>query len=43
MPAARWSGTIDYEVVTRMGGRQTRLWVDSERTATDADVEDGAL
>ena len=24
---ARWSGTIDYEIVTRMGGRQTRLWV----------------
>jgi alanine racemase len=23
---ARWSGTIDYEIVTRMGGRQTRLW-----------------
>jgi alanine racemase len=28
---ARWSGTINYEIVTRMGGRQTRLWVgDSE-------------
>ena len=30
---ARWSGTIDYEIVTRMGGRQTRLWVDSEQDA----------
>jgi alanine racemase len=27
---ARWCGTIDYEVVTRMGGRQTRVWVDPE-------------
>jgi alanine racemase len=27
---ARWCGTIDYEIVTRMGGRQQRLWVDSE-------------
>jgi alanine racemase len=24
---ARWCGTIDYEIVTRMGGRQTRVWV----------------
>ena len=27
---ARWCGTIDYEIVTRMGGRQTRTWVDSD-------------
>ena len=27
---ARWCGTIDYEIVTRMGGRQQRLWVDEE-------------
>ncbi len=27
---ARWSGTIEYEIVSRMGGRATRLWVDSE-------------
>jgi alanine racemase len=25
---ARWCTTIDYEIVTRMGGRQTRVWVD---------------
>ena len=25
---ARWCATIDYEIVTRMGGRQTRVWVD---------------
>ena len=38
---ARWCGTIDYEIVTRMGGRQTRVWVDSERDqAGDADVEE---
>ncbi|MGZ8738797.1 MAG: alanine racemase [Nocardioides sp.] len=24
---ARWCGTIDYEIVTRMGGRQSRVWV----------------
>ena len=24
---ARWCDTINYEIVTRMGGRQTRLWV----------------
>jgi alanine racemase len=24
---ARWCGTIDYEIVTRMGGRQARVWV----------------
>ena len=27
---AEWCGTINYEIVTRMGGRQTRIWVDSE-------------
>jgi alanine racemase len=27
---ARWCGTIDYEIVTRMGGRQTRAWVGEE-------------
>ncbi len=27
---ARWCGTIDYEIVTRMGGRATRVWVDGE-------------
>jgi alanine racemase len=27
---ARWCGTIDYEIVTRMGGRQTRVWVGDE-------------
>ncbi len=27
---ARWSGTIENEIVTRMGGRQTRIWVDSD-------------
>ncbi len=27
---ARWCGTINYEVVTRMGGRQTRVWVGDE-------------
>ena len=27
---ARWCGTINYEIVTRMGGRQTRLWVGDE-------------
>ncbi len=27
---ARWSGTIENEIVTRMGGRQTRRWVDAE-------------
>jgi alanine racemase len=27
---AQWCGTIDYEIVTRMGGRQQRLWVDTE-------------
>lgn len=29
---ARWCGTINYEIVTRMGGRQTRLWVGDEET-----------
>jgi len=29
---ARWCGTINYEIVTRMGGRQTRLWVGEEPT-----------
>ena len=39
---ARWSGTIDYEIVTRMGGRQTRLWVDSEQdTAVGETVTGG--
>jgi alanine racemase len=27
---ARWCGTINYEIVTRMGGRQTRSWVGDE-------------
>ena len=27
---ARWCGTIYYEIVTRMGGRQTRVWVGDE-------------
>lgn len=27
---ARWCGTINYEIVTRMGGRQTRTWVGDE-------------
>ncbi|MET0788795.1 MAG: alanine racemase [Cellulomonas sp.] len=27
---ASWCGTIDYEIVTRMGGRQTRVWVGDE-------------
>jgi alanine racemase len=30
---ARWCGTIDYEIVTRMGGRQTRVWVGDEGDA----------
>lgn len=29
---ARWCGTINYEIVTRMGGRQTRVWVGDETT-----------
>jgi alanine racemase len=29
---ARWCGTINYEIVTRMGGRQTRVWVGEEST-----------
>ncbi|MEO7350990.1 MAG: alanine racemase [Marmoricola sp.] len=29
---ARWCETINYEIVTRMGGRQTRLWVGDEAT-----------
>jgi alanine racemase len=29
---ARWCETIDYEIVTRMGGRQTRVWVGDEAT-----------
>lgn len=27
---ARWCDTINYEIVTRMGGRQTRVWVGEE-------------
>jgi alanine racemase len=27
---ARWCDTINYEIVTRMGGRQTRVWVGNE-------------
>jgi alanine racemase len=27
---ARWCDTINYEIVTRMGGRQTRIWVGDE-------------
>jgi alanine racemase len=26
---ADWCGTISYEIVTRMGGRQVRRWVES--------------
>jgi alanine racemase len=37
---ARWSGTIDYEIVTRMGGRQTRVWIDSEDGPTGEVAED---
>ncbi|MCW2849111.1 MAG: alanine racemase [Marmoricola sp.] len=29
---ARWCDTINYEIVTRMGGRQTRVWVGDEAT-----------
>ena len=29
---ARWCDTIDYEIVTRMGGRATRTWVEEEGT-----------
>jgi alanine racemase len=29
---AQWCGTINYEIVTRMGGRQTRVWVGGEDT-----------
>ncbi len=29
---ARWCGTISYEIVTRMGGRQTRVWVSEDPT-----------
>jgi alanine racemase len=29
---ADWCGTISYEIVTRIGGRQQRLWVDTEAT-----------
>ncbi len=32
---ARWCGTIDYEIVTRMGGRQTRRWVGDEDGVED--------
>ena len=28
---AEWCGTINYEIVTRIGGRQRRRWVDSDR------------
>ncbi len=27
---ARWCDTIDYEILTRMGGRQTRVWTGEE-------------
>lgn len=30
---ARWCGTINYEIVTRMGGRQSRLWVEDDPLA----------
>jgi alanine racemase len=30
---AEWCDTISYEIVTRMGGRQHRRWVDGERGA----------
>ena len=33
---ARWCGTIDYEIVTRMGGRQTRRWVDGDHAEEEA-------
>jgi alanine racemase len=29
---AEWCGTINYEIVTRMGGRQTRSWVGDEES-----------
>jgi alanine racemase len=29
---AHWCDTINYEIVTRMGGRQTRVWVRDEET-----------
>jgi alanine racemase len=29
---ARWCDTINYEIVTRMGGRQTRTWVGGEES-----------
>ena len=32
---ARWCGTIDYEIVTRMGGRQTRVWVGEEARGSE--------
>ena len=32
---ARWCGTIDYEIVTRMGGRQTRVWVGDEERRSE--------
>ena len=32
---ARWCGTIDYEIVTRMGGRQTRVWVEGGRAPSE--------
>ena len=32
---AEWCGTISYEIVTRMGGRQTRTWVDPEADADE--------
>jgi alanine racemase len=33
---AAWCGTINYEIVTRMGGRQRRLWVDTEQPEAGA-------
>ena len=35
---AEWCGTISYEIVTRMGGRQLRRWVDSEAPSRQEEV-----
>ncbi|RNM17725.1 alanine racemase [Nocardioides pocheonensis] len=33
---AEWCGTISYEIVTRIGGRQRRVWVDSDGPTGEA-------
>jgi alanine racemase len=33
---AEWCGTINYEIVTRIGGRQRRRWVDSDHAGDTA-------